>query len=166
MVRLVSEKRSSWNSSCHWRTIPSQPLLSTTWIAPMPYILAVASSCIVIWKHPSPSMLITTASGRPTLAPIAAGTPKPMVPRPPDVSHRRGRSICRYWAAVHARLERLGQLRHHQLQRAHDRDLGGPVLVDLGRVDVHVDDLGAGRERVQLAGHAVVEARAAGDQQV
>ena len=65
----------------------------------MPYILAVASSCIVIWKQPSPSMLITIASGRPTLAPIAAGTPKPIVPAPPDVSQRRGWSISRYWAA-------------------------------------------------------------------
>ena len=74
-VRSVSEKRSSWKSSCHWRTIPSQPLFTTTWIAPMPYIRAVASSCIVIWKQPSPSMLITVASGQPTLAPIAAGTP-------------------------------------------------------------------------------------------
>ena len=66
--------------------MPSQPLLTTTWMAPIPYILAVASSCIVIWKQPSPSMLITVASGRPTFAPIAAGTPKPIVPRPPDVS--------------------------------------------------------------------------------
>ena len=151
----------------------------------MPYILAVASSCIVIWKQPSPSMLITVASGRPTFAPIAAGTPKPIVPRPPEVSQCRGRSMLQVLGRPHLVLadagrpdhvavggqvaqpldhvlrlqrlrvavaervlaastprtcveplarpsagrrssrdcERLGQLRHDQLQRAHDRDL-------------------------------------------
>ena len=34
----------------------------------------VASSWLVIWKQPSPSIAQTVASGRPTLAPIAAGT--------------------------------------------------------------------------------------------
>ena len=37
-------------------------------------IAQVASSWLVIWKQPSPSMDHTVASGRPTLAPIAAGT--------------------------------------------------------------------------------------------
>lgn len=49
---------------------------------------------------------------------------------------------------------------------AHDRDVDLAVLADLGRVDVRVDDLGEGREAVQLAGDAVVEAGAEGDQQV
>ena len=51
----------------------------------MPSMAQVASSWLVIWKHPSPSMAHTVASGRPTLAPIAAGTAKPMVPRPPEL---------------------------------------------------------------------------------
>jgi hypothetical protein len=37
-------------------------------------VVIVASSWQVIWKQPSPSMHHTTSSGRPTLAPIAAGT--------------------------------------------------------------------------------------------
>src|ERR687890_459925 len=62
-------------------------------------MVAVASSCSVIWKQPSPSMQTTVASGRPRLAPSAAGKPKPIVPRPPEVTKRRGVSTCRYWAA-------------------------------------------------------------------
>ena len=34
----------------------------------------VASSWLVIWKQPSPSMAHTVRSGSPTLAPMAAGT--------------------------------------------------------------------------------------------
>ena len=45
----------------------------------------VASSHIVIWKPPSPTTTHTSASGRATFAPIAAGSAKPMVPRPPEV---------------------------------------------------------------------------------
>ena len=45
---------------------------------------AVTSSWAVIWKQPSPSIAHTVASGRPTLAPMAAGTEKPIVPRPPE----------------------------------------------------------------------------------
>ena len=44
--------------------------------------------------------------------------------------------------------------------------LGVADLPDLGRVDVEVDHLRARRERRDLAGDAVVEARADGDQQV
>ena len=51
----------------------------------MPSIAQVASSWLVIWKQPSPSIAHTSASGRPTLAPIAAGTAKPMVPAPPEL---------------------------------------------------------------------------------
>ena len=40
----------------------------------MPSSAQVASSWLVIWKQPSPSIAQTTASGWPTLAPIAAGT--------------------------------------------------------------------------------------------
>ena len=48
---------------------------------------AVTSSCAVIWKQPSPSTAHTMRSGRPTLAPMAAGTEKPIVPRPPELIH-------------------------------------------------------------------------------
>ena len=51
----------------------------------MSLIAQVASSWLVIWKQPSPSIAQTVASGRPTLAPIAAGTAKPIVPRPPEL---------------------------------------------------------------------------------
>ena len=48
---------------------------------------AVTSSCAVIWKQPSPSTAHTMRSGRPTFAPMAAGTAKPIVPRPPEFTH-------------------------------------------------------------------------------
>ena len=51
-------------------------------------------------------------------------------------------------------------------QVAGQRDLGTAQLVDLGGVDVEVDHPRAGREPVELAGGAVVEARADHDQQV
>ncbi len=56
----------------------------------MPSMAQVASSWLVIWKQPSPSMHQTTASGRAILAPIAAGTAKPIVPSPPELSQERG----------------------------------------------------------------------------
>ncbi|SHU32948.1 Uncharacterised protein [Mycobacteroides abscessus subsp. abscessus] len=59
----------------------------------------VASSWLVIWKQPSPSMAHTSASGRAILAPMAAGTAKPMVPRPPELSQVRGFSYLMNCAA-------------------------------------------------------------------
>jgi hypothetical protein len=52
--------------------------------------VAVTSSWAVIWKHPSPSMAQTVRSGRPTLAPIDAGTAKPIVPAPPELTQVYG----------------------------------------------------------------------------
>ena len=52
--------------------------------------LAEISSCAVIWKQPSPSMAHTVRSGWPTLAPIAAGTAKPIVPKPPEFTQVYG----------------------------------------------------------------------------
>ena len=40
----------------------------------MPSSAQVASSWLVIWKQPSPSIAHTTVSGLPTFAPMAAGT--------------------------------------------------------------------------------------------
>ena len=54
----------------------------------------VASSWFVIWKQPSPSIAHTVLSGLPTFAPIAAGTAKPIVPRPPELIQVFG---CSYW---------------------------------------------------------------------
>ena len=58
------------------------------------------------------------------------------------------------------RLERLRELGEDLLQRPDDRDVRVPQLPDLGGVDVEVDDRRARRERGELAGDAVVEARA------
>jgi hypothetical protein len=44
--------------------------------------------------------------------------------------------------------------------------VGRHVLGDLGRVDVDVDELRARRELAELAGDAIVEARADGTDQV
>ena len=57
-----------------------------------PSCAAVDSSACVIWKPPSPTIAHTSASGRAILAPIAAGRPKPIVPRPPEVMSVRGAS--------------------------------------------------------------------------
>ena len=62
-------------------------------------VVQVASSWAVIWKQPSPSMATTSSSGRPTLAPMAAGTAKPIVPSPPELIQDRGRSKRKCWAA-------------------------------------------------------------------
>ena len=53
---------------------------------------AVASSHIVIWNPPSPTIAQTSASGRARFAPIAAGTANPIVPSPPEVISERGTS--------------------------------------------------------------------------
>ncbi|MPM41825.1 hypothetical protein SDC9_88485 [bioreactor metagenome] len=67
---------------------------------------------------------------------------------------------------VPVRPQRLVQVDQDLPDIADDRDVGHPVLGDLGRVDVGVDDLGPRGERVQPAGDPVVEAGAERDQQV
>ena len=59
----------------------------------------VASSWLVIWKQPSPSMAQTVRSGSATLAPMAAGTAKPMVPRPPELIQAFGPLVLTNCAA-------------------------------------------------------------------
>ncbi len=49
---------------------------------------------------------------------------------------------------------------------ADERYVGADVLVDLGGVDLDVDLLGVGRVAGEVAGDAVVEAHAEGEQQV
>ena len=62
--------------------------------------------------------------------------------------------------------QHLNQLGDDGFDIADDRHIGMAVLADLGRVDIGVNHLGAGREGVQLAGHPVVEAGTEGDQQI
>ena len=70
--------------------MPSDSLLMIATLIGMSLIAQVASSWLVIWKQPSPSMAHTVVSGQPTFAPIAAGTEKPIVPRPPELSQVLG----------------------------------------------------------------------------
>ena len=51
----------------------------------------VISSWLVIWKPPSPQIAHVSADGLPRAAPIAAGTAKPIVPRPPELMWLWGR---------------------------------------------------------------------------
>ncbi|MNG38514.1 hypothetical protein D3C84_1262540 [compost metagenome] len=55
-----------------------------------PYCRQVESSWMFICTEPSPVTQHTTASGLANWAPMAAGMPKPMVPRPPELIHWRG----------------------------------------------------------------------------
>ena len=63
-------------------------------------------------------------------------------------------------------LDRGDELEQDLTDVADDRDVGDPVLADLGRVDVGVDDGGVRGEGVQPPGDPVVEARAEGDEQI
>ena len=69
-------------------------------------------------------------------------------------------------AGVDVGVDGLDEVGEHGAAVADDRHVGLAVLADLGRVDVGVDDLGLGREGLQLAGDPVVEAGAQGDDQV
>ena len=79
--------------------MPSELLLMIATLIGMLLMTQVASSWLVIWKQPSPSMAQTVRSGSATLAPMAAGTEKPIVPRPPELIHAFGRSYCTNCAA-------------------------------------------------------------------
>src|SRR6187399_66950 len=70
--------------------MPSDELLMIATLMGISLSAQVTSSWLVIWKQPSPSMAHTVLSGTPTCAPIAAGTEKPMVPRPPELIHVLG----------------------------------------------------------------------------
>ena len=69
---------------------------------------------------------------------------------------------CVGGAGLHV-LEQFGQDGFHV---ADDRHVRLHHFADLRRVDVDMDDLRAGGELVHVAGHAVVETRADGNQQV
>ena len=63
-------------------------------------------------------------------------------------------------------LDELDHVAHHGFGTAHDRHLHRHVLRDRRRVDVRVDDVCVRTELVEVAGHAVIKARANGDQHV
>ena len=77
--------------------MPRYELLSIAILTGIRSTAAVTSSWAVIWKQPSPSIAHTVLSGRPTLAPIAAGTEKPIVPSPPEFTQVYGSSKFQYW---------------------------------------------------------------------
>ena len=68
--------------------------------------------------------------------------------------------------SVELALEHGDELLDHEPAVAHDRHVGAAHLAELGGVDVDVDDLRLGGEGGHLAGDAVVEAAAQGDEQV
>ena len=74
----------------------------------MPFSVQVASSCAFIWIEPSPVIRQVGTSGIATAAPIAAGRPKPIVPRPPELIQRRGLAKSKYCAAPHLVLADVG----------------------------------------------------------
>ena len=94
----------------------------------MPSIAQVTSSWLVIWKQPSPSIAQTVVSGRPTLAPIAAGTAYPMVPAPPEFSQVYGVLVRDELGGPHLVLADTGnvdRLRTHNLAEPLDHVLRG-----------------------------------------
>src|SRR5256885_2260052 len=64
----------------------------------MSWTAAVANSWQTMIRLPSPARQTTVSSGFATWAPIAAGRPKPIVPRPPELIHRRGGAEGEDWA--------------------------------------------------------------------
>jgi hypothetical protein len=54
-------------------------------------VTQVASSWMFMTSEPSPARHTTSWSGTATLAPMALGRPNPIVPRPPELIHWRGR---------------------------------------------------------------------------
>ncbi|MNH28077.1 hypothetical protein D3C79_882170 [compost metagenome] len=70
--------------------MPNTPLFRLTIFTGRPYCMQVDSSWMFIWMLPSPVTQATSWSGKLSLTPIAAGKPKPMVPRPPELIQRFG----------------------------------------------------------------------------
>ena len=78
----------------------------------------------------------------------------------------RHSSICANQPAALALLHLRQQLFEHAAHVAHDTHVGGHVLADLGRVDVHVDHVGILRVGREIARDPVVKPHAQRDQQV
>ncbi len=71
--------------------------------------------------------------------------------------------LCQLLLALSGLQHHLGQ---YVLDVADDRQVDTDILLDRGRVDVDMDDLGVRRKGGDLAGDPVVEAGADGDEQV
>jgi hypothetical protein len=65
----------------------------------MASVTQVASSWQVMISEPSPARQTTVSSGHATLAPIAEGSPNPIVPSPPELTQRRG--LSNGWYCAH-----------------------------------------------------------------
>ena len=63
-------------------------------------------------------------------------------------------------------MESFADLGEDALDVSHDRDIGLAVLADFGGIDIDVNDAGVAREGGQVAGDAVVETGAEGDEKV
>ena len=85
--------------SCHWRIIPSFLLSRRAIFTGIRSAASVISSWLVIWNPPSPVIAQVSAPGLPSAAPIAAGTEKPIVPRPPELTWLLGRRNPAYRAS-------------------------------------------------------------------
>ena len=79
--------------------MPRQRLSRMSTFTGTRWMPAVAISWLFIWNDPSPATHTTCFSGQPMAAPMAAGKPKPIVPRPPDDRKLRGASRSTLWAA-------------------------------------------------------------------
>ena len=84
---------------CHWRTFPRKLLLSSMIFTGACCSMIVPNSWSVICKPPSPQNTHTVRSGAPNVAPIAAGSPNPIVPMPPLVTTERGFEYLKYLQA-------------------------------------------------------------------
>ena len=74
--------------------------------------------------------------------------------------------MCAIHGLAIALRDRRQQARQHVAQVADQRHVDRHVLVDLGRIDLDVNLAGVRRVGPEVAGHAIVEAHARGDQQV
>src|SRR3972149_2062596 len=155
--------------SCHCRIIPSLWLLRTAMRMGIWSCTIVASSCIVIWKPPSPVMGQVSWPGAPSAAPRGAAPPAPPpgpVPgarlAPPPPRAQLGPPLVPAGGLREAPQE----CREEVARVGHDAEVGVHVLADLGAIDVDVDDSGVRREGARLAGDAVVEAAADAHEQV
>ena len=71
-----------------------QPELSRTTVQTGAFSRTAAESSCIVWrKSPSPQTASTWSSGRASCAPIAAGSVKPMVLKPPEVMWVRGSRV-------------------------------------------------------------------------
>ncbi len=126
--------------------MPRKPLLMTAMLMAMFSCTMVESSEAVIWKPPSPAMTQTSFSGQANLAPMAAGSAKPMVPRPPEVMSVRGVVVAVVLGLPHLVLAYVGDddglfEAAGGLGFAPDvvDDVGGVEVAEVGQVDDVVD---------------------------